>query len=65
MLNITGNSPFSFFLNYRKFCDSWKTHQFFLESIVYVFTDCLDIPIKQHCYLIPVKPHGLILNPYI
>lgn len=65
VFDITSNSSAPFFLNYRKFCDSWKTSQFFLQSIIYMFADCLDIPIKQHCYLIPVQPYGLVLNPYI
>ncbi|WP_304679091.1 hypothetical protein, partial [uncultured Duncaniella sp.] len=30
MLDITCDTPLAFFLNYRKFCDSWKVCQFFL-----------------------------------
>ena len=30
MLNITSYNPVALFLNYRKFCDSWKIGQFFM-----------------------------------
>lgn len=30
-----------------------------------MFADCLDISIKQHCYLIPVQPYGFIFDSYI
>lgn len=65
ILDITGNRSASFFLNYRKICDSWRFCQFFLQCIIDVLTDGFDISVKQKSYLISVESYGLIFNSYV
>lgn len=51
--------------SYRKFCDNWNVGQLFFECVGNVFANCLDISAKQFRNLISIKPHGILLNPYI
>lgn len=56
---------FAISCSYRKFCDNWDVGQFFFECVGNVFANCLDISAEQFRNLISIKPHGILLNPYI
>ena len=51
----------SFLLNYLKICDSWNILQFFLQSIVNMFSYCFLVTAEKNGHLTTVQPNGFLL----
>ena len=48
----------------RKFCDNWKSLQFFSKHIINVFANGFYIPIEKHSHLLTVKPNGFFFQTH-